>query len=715
MRVYRPAYNFSLSTDGGYSFETPSYYGGGVHPDHHALWINPQNTNMLYLGTDGGVYVSLNKGYNWTYLHNLPVSQFYHVAIDNQKPYNVYGGLQDNGSWMAPSRKAGGIGNQDWKELNWGDGFWVQPDLSDPNIVYAESQGGNMNRVERDKMIATDIQPYPLAGEEKMRWNWNTPIVPSPTNPKVLYTGSQYLYRTENKGTTWKRISGDLTTNDKVKQKQEESGGLTADNSSAENHCTIFTIAESPLDANMIWVGTDDGNLQLTTDGGKTWNNMAANYEKAGIPKGTWVSSIEPSRFNKNTLYVTFDNHTYGDMKTYAAVSTDAGKTWKMFTNSDFTGFAHKIKEDLKSQNLLWLGTEMGLFLSLDAGKNWTRVKTYALPAYALVRDIVIDKETNDVILATHGRGIIILDNANILRLLDEKVLTNEVTVLPSPAAYQTNGIYGGGRGNAGEFTAWNPDERAQIYYFMKNRLTSGKVSIEIYDKAGKMMYEIPGTNRRGLNNVGWNMQMKPPKTARTGAGLDGSGFTAPLVETGDYKFVLKVADKKYEGKVTVVPDSRINLSKEDYALKQKTISELYNMVSELAFVTQQVVHLQEQMATLKGNTKAETLTKEVSTYADSLEATRKKLVNTKEGTGITGEEQLREKLAGIYQTVVYTVGRPTDAHLDRVKGIRFEIDKVKKKLADFETLHLSKINTLLKTENLKALEKLTQEVFDKM
>ena len=419
-RVYRPALSFSYSSDGGYSFVDASGEGGWVHSDHHALWINPNNTNQMYLGTDGGVYISLDRGATWTFNQNLPVGQFYHVAADNKDPYNVYGGLQDNGSWFAPSAKPGGITNGDWKAIYGGDGFWVTPDPNDPNTAYAESQGGNAGRINLTTFKSVSIKPQEGPNEEKFRWNWNTPIVSGTKNKKNLYMGSQYLFRSNDRGANWKKISPDLTTNDKKKQQQEESGGLSADNTSAENHCTIFSIAESPLDENLVWAGTDDGNLQYTTNGGGSWTNVAKNYAAAGIPAQTWVSSIEPSRFDKNIVYATFDNHMYGDHKTYLGRSTDMGKTWKLITSTEFTGFAHKIKEDLVNKDLLFLGTEMGLFATVDGGANWFRMKNH-IPEYALVRDIQIHPATNDLILGTHGRGVIIVDDITAMQDIDKR------------------------------------------------------------------------------------------------------------------------------------------------------------------------------------------------------------------------------------------------------------------------------------------------------
>ena len=309
-RVYRPAFEFSYSEDGGYSWVRAQNDQGWLHSDMHALWINPKNTSHMYVGTDGGIYMSVDRGNNWIYLNSLPVAQLYHVQVDDQDPYNVYCGLQDNGSWRAPSQAPGGIKNADWRNVGGGDGFWVQPSGEDHDVVYSEYQGGHISRIEIRPGQEQDVQPKPGEGDPKFRFNWNTPIVRSPVSKKRIYMGAQFLFKSEDNGITWEKISPDLTTNDPDKLKQEESGGLTNDNTSAENHCTIFTLAESSLDANMIWVGTDDGNLQLTRDGGKTWNNLAGNYKLCGVPAQTWITSIMPSRFDKNVVYATFDNHT---------------------------------------------------------------------------------------------------------------------------------------------------------------------------------------------------------------------------------------------------------------------------------------------------------------------------------------------------------------------------------------------------------------------
>jgi hypothetical protein len=434
------------------------------------------------------------------------------VQVDNKIPYNVYGGLQDNGSWRGPSASAGGIANRDWVGVAGGDGFWVQPDALDPDYVFAESQGGNIVCYNAKTNQAQLVQPQAGQGEPKLRWNWNTPIVRSIVNPKVLYIGSQFLYKTDNRGQSWTRISPDLTTNDTIKQKQAASGGLTVDNTSAENHCTIFAIAPSPLDENLLYVGTDDGNLQITRDGGKNWELISKNIP--GVPAGTWVSSIEPSRFDRNTVYATFENHSYGDMKTYVAKSTDQGKTWTALSAEGAQGFARIIREDLVNARLLFLGTEFGLYVSNNGGQSWVLFKA-GFPEYVSVHDMVIHPTTNDLVVATHGRSLYIIDDISPLRALTPELMQKDAALLPTRPAALTNGHYGQSFPNTGSYVSRNPNSQAQIIYYLKDRISAGDVNIEILDQQDKVLMTIPGTKRKGINIASWDMRTKAPKAAK--------------------------------------------------------------------------------------------------------------------------------------------------------------------------------------------------------
>ncbi len=692
-RVYRPAYNFAYSDDGGYSWVNAQNSSGWVHVDMHALWINPQNTSHMYLGTDGGVYMSVDRGNNWIFLNNMPLSQFYHVQVDDQEPYNVYGGLQDNGSWRAPSQSPGGIDNGDWRNVGGGDGFWVQPDREDHEIVYSEWQGGHISRLDLRTNQWQDIQPQPLPGEEKMRWNWNSPICVSPTNKKKLYTGSQYLYVTTNRGLSWERISPDLTTNDEKKKKQEESGGVTADVTSAENHCTIFTVAESPLDENIIWVGTDDGNLQLTLDAGKTWTNLATNYSKSGIPAQTWISSIEPSRFDKNVVYATFDNHMYGDMKTYLGKSTDMGKTWKMISSDQFKGFAHKIKEDLVSKDLLFLGTEMGLYVSIDGGKNWVKMKG-KIPDYCLVRDIVIEPKTNDLVLGTHGRGILIVDDISSLRIMNDELLSSNASFLPSRPAAVTNGHYGQGWPDAGGFIGTNSNEQAMITYYLKDRVNSGTVTVQVYDDKGNFVVDLPGTKRKGINEISWDMRTQPPKVAEGGSKADWSGTLGPMVLEGKYKLRLMIGGEAVEGSIELISDPKTTISAEDRKKNFETVMEVYKMAEDLAVIMDSVMKEQNEIADYVNQSE---LLKE---YQDSLEVVRALLVPVKEGTAITGEEKIRDKISELYWTTNFYEGRPTDSQLIRIEGLQQEMGDAEEKLVQIKSVYRPRVYAELKKLN---------------
>lgn len=682
-RVYRPAFSFSYSNDGGYSFSDAGSEGGWFHGDMHALWINPKNTNQLYVGTDGGVYYSLDRGSSWVFVQNLPVGQFYHVSTDHADPYNVYGGLQDNGSWFGPSSAPGGIRNGNWKPIYFGDGFWVQPDPNDPEIAFAESQGGNAARVNIVNGKTVSIKPMEVGDQEKLRWNWSTPIVIGAKNNKNLYMGAQFLYRSKDQGRNWDIISPDLTTNDKKKQEQDLSGGLSADNSSAENHCTIFSIAESPFDENIIWVGTDDGNLQLTTNGGKTWTNVSPYYAATGIPFQTWISSIEPSSFDKKTLYVTFDNHMYGDHKTYVARSADMGKTWKLFKSTEFTGFAHKIKEDIKNKDLLFLGTERGLFATLDGGENWIRMKNH-IPDYTLVRDIQIEPSTNDLVIATHGRGIMILDNIVPIRSLTKKIIDQDVYLFDlKPLVLSDGKIGGGGAPSTSGWVADNPADIPPLQYYLKERVSIGEVKLEIYDPSGKLVKSIPGTIRKGINQVTWDLRMKPPKVASGGTRIDRAAFNAPMVMPGDYTVKLKVADKEYTKPLKLIHDANNkDFTLQDRQVQIKTAMQLYNLHERLA-ITVDSINAKQKMLRENLTMVKDTVTKNmVQHYLADLEELRSTLLYTKPNKGISTETKLRENITEVYLAITWQEAAPSNLQIQRIaqlqeKVIKAEQDRV--------------------------------------
>jgi photosystem II stability/assembly factor-like uncharacterized protein len=689
-RVYRPAYQFSYSSDGGYSFTEASSDGGWVHSDMHAIWINPAHTNIMYVGTDGGIYTSIDRGISWRFNENLPVGQFYHVAYDMKEPYNVYGGLQDNGSWMAPSAAPGGIGNGNWYRINGGDGFWAQPD-ADGKTAYSESQGGYMVRTELASMKSELIQPQKTAKEEtdKLRWNWNTPVVTGAKNPKNLYVGSQFLYKSTDQGRNWKRISPDLTTNDKNKLKQEESGGLSEDNTSAENHCTIFTISESPLDENMIWAGTDDGNLQYTTNGGTSWTNVSANVALCGIAKQAWVSSIQPSQFDKNIVYATFENHMYGDHKTYLGKSTDMGKTWTRINSTEFTGFAHKIKEDFENKNLLFLGTEMGLFTTLDGGASWFRMKNN-IPEYALVRDIQIQPKTNDLIIATHGRGIFIVDDIRPMRNLTKDIWEQDVYLFPTPDLTLNNGKFGwGGPQVSGDWSAGNPPSTPTINYYLKQRLNSGKVIVEIYDDKERLVQSIPGTIRKGINKISWNLRGTPPKVAAGSTKMDGAGFTSPMVLPGNYTIKLKVKDKEYTSIVKCVHDNENkNLNSDQRQVvyeKAMQLQKLYNDVNG------SIESINAYQMLLKSDSIAYLKNKNAQAFYTDLQTAKGELMATKKKSIFAEEKRVREKVSELYGNFCWMEAAPNSTQLEAIDVLQKDYDTQKDALDKVITKHLVK------------------------
>ena len=691
-RVYKPDYSLIASEDGGSSF---SQVGGGTHGDHHDLWINPKNPKHVVTGDDGGLWISYDGANRWWKCNNLPVSQFYHVSIDDKDPYQVYGGLQDNSSWVGDSEYPDGITNGRWENLYNGDGFWVFVDPSDSNFVYAEWQGGFVGRVDRRTLAAREIQPKAGYGE-KLRWNWNTPIHVSRLDKGKLYIGAQYLFVTKDAGQTWRRISPDLTTNDPEKQKQEQSGGITVDNSAAEMHTTIYAISESPRDAKTVWVGTDDGNLQLTRDGGANWTNVVENVP--ALPPRSWVSWVEAGPHADGTAYAAFDRHSFGDMTPWVYATRDFGKTWTRIVDaaSGVRGYAHVIKEDPLRPGLLYLGSELGLWISLDAGTTWAEFKGGNFPPVA-VRDLAFHWREQDLVVATHGRGIWIVDDLTPLRALTPDVLEKSVALLPGrPARQKPVGSGGWPEGDA-TFSGSNPPAGATIAYYLKTRHTFGRMKLEILDASGRVIDTPPPGTRKGINRVAWLMREKPPLVPTAAATVGASA--GPRVLPGTYTVRLTNGTDVVEAPLTVALDPRAPFSPADRKAQYDAAMRahaLFARMSELVNRLNGYRTLAESRA--RELAPGEALRKDLDAFAQKSESVRSQIVATSEGGAITGEERLREHLAYVYDALLSYEGRPGEYQVERVAVLERELEDVEQRARDLAAKDLAPLNEKLKS-----------------
>ncbi|MDH3225230.1 MAG: hypothetical protein OEO23_16025, partial [Gemmatimonadota bacterium] len=590
-RVYRVSGDLAMSVDGGRSFSSIASFQS-VHVDHHAFWAAPDGRTII-TGNDGGVFISANRGGTWRFVENLPLSQFYHLSVDNETPFNVYGGLQDNGSWRGPSQvwetasfTGAHVQNWHWKTIGFGDGFAALVDPTDPSLGYSMSQGGNLQRFDLETGAWNNIRPTPPSDEVELRFNWNAGIALDPFDHETVYYGSQFLHMSPDRGETWQTISPDLTTNDPAKQRQAESGGLTIDVSGAENHTTILTIAPSPVEQGVIWVGTDDGNVQVTQTGGGDWENVVSRIR--GVPANTWVPHIEASKHHGGTAYVVFDGHRTGDWTPYLYKTENHGRDWDRLNTDRVDGYVHVIEEDPVEPNLLYLGTEFGLYVSLDGGENWSKFTHGGYPAGAPTRALVVHPRDHDLAVGTHGRGAWIIDDVRPLRAVavNPALLQEDLHLFAVPEAIQhnrglTGPYYFPGHG---EFQGENRPYGALLSYFVSDSLAAaveeaapeggdgplggfggffgggggsgepGPAKIEILD-ADSVIRTFEGPAQAGVNRTAWALERKgviPPD-----ADEDDDEPSGPAVLPGTYAVRVTVGDYASEGSVRVLPDPR--------------------------------------------------------------------------------------------------------------------------------------------------------------
>ena len=674
----------SISRDGGKTFKSL----GKMHSDIHDIVYDINDSNRMYFATDGGIYRSWDGGSTPEMVSNIPVSQFYHVSIDDKEPYNVYGGLQDNGSWYGPTKSPGGVESRDWTRIGQGDGFRVLKHPS-KNIIYSEMQGAeNVWRFNTDSQELITIQPLAVKGEPKLRFNWNAPMEVSKKQTDRFYMGSQFIHKSEDMGRTWTKISPDLTTNDKLKYDVKNPGGLSNDNTGAEKHCTIFTIAESPVNENVIWAGTDDGNVQITQDGGKTWTNVIANI--VGLPKNTWCYHIEASVFGAGTAYAVFEGHAKNDYTPYTYKTTDFGKTWKSIITADIDGFVRNIQEDFKNENLLFLGTEKGLYITIDGGANWSHF-TNKMPSVA-VHYIELNPKTNDLVMATHGRGIIILDDITPLRQINQEMLSKDVHFFDLKNAVIEEQSNFGQTATELEFVGSNPTSSAQIIYYLKKRHTMGKMEMEIQDINGNKIITLVPKKQKGINVVNWDYNMKNPKVA-SGKTISYAGFTAPRVQEGTYKAVLTKGKDVYTHEFKVVNDLKSTLSASDRLKQQTTTRTLFNMNEELAYAVYEIDETLKLLNLIVEKNK--NFAKEGAKIKAAFEALKfKMVVTTGDGYVGTADPQLREKLGELYATIAGNFTAPSASQLDNMESVKISFDEI---LNEFKVLKQKNEATYLK------------------
>jgi photosystem II stability/assembly factor-like uncharacterized protein len=690
----------SISRDGGKTFKDL----GRMHADIHDIVFDINNSDKMYVATDGGVYRSWDGGTTMEHVENLPLSQFYQISVDDEEPYNVYGGLQDNGSWYGPSNSPGGVEARDWNVVGVGDGYRV---LRHPTkkLIYSEMQGAeNVWRYDPVKDQAKTIQPLAAKGDPKLRFNWNSPMAISAFKPDRFYMGSQFVHRSEDMGETWVKISPDLTTNDPIKTEQGKSGGLSRDNSGAENHCTIFTIAESPLDENVVWAGTDDGNVQVTKDGGKNWINVTPAIP--GLPKNTACWHIEASKFGKGHAYAVFAGYQQGDQKPYAYKTTDFGATWKSIVSTDIVGFVRNIQEDYVNENLLFLGTEFGLYITVDGGKSWLKF-TNNMPSVA-VHFIDLQKKTNDLVLGTHGRGVIIIDDISPLRQLNEETLNKDFHFFESKVSTMSESNGFGGTATETQFVGTNASRAAKIIYYLKKRHTLGKMAIEVQDMNGKKITDLDPGKSKGINVIEWGFTTKPPKMA-TAKTFAFGGFTSLRVPAGTYKIVIQKGKETYTQDLVVQYDPKSTIPAEDRKANEATTRKLYDMCQDLAYMVYEVDETLAAAENLKSKNPG--ATKTVTPLINELTKLKETLVVTTGDNYVgAGEPQLREDMAELYSKVAQTFYKPSRAEMDNLEAIEGRFTAAKADLKKIKDKHIAKLNEV-RTKN--KLEPIIMKPYD--
>jgi hypothetical protein len=542
-KIYVPGIALAYSYDGGKTWKNlgwpPSLFAAAFG-DVRTFWIDPENSDRMLFGSDGGVYITYDGGKTCDHLYNIPLGEFYAIGVDTEDPYNIYGGLQDHDSWKGSSNGwSGEVGLENWVTVGGGDGMYNVVDPTDSRWVYNCREFGSFGRVDQKLGVRTNIQPVRDKDKPAYRFNWTPPIHISPHNSQIIYVGAQVLLRSLNRGDDWQEISPDLTSNDP--EKIAGRGNIT--------FCTITTISESPVAPGLIWVGTDDGKVRLTRDGGANWTDFTVNISKAGAPVDFWVSRVLASAAKEGTAYITKTGFRNDDFRPFVYKTTDFGATWTGILSGlpDFP--VNVIFEDRKNPNLLFLGSDGGVFVSMDGGESWVRMKNN-LPN-APVKDLLVHPRENDLVVATYGRGLFVTDIAP-LQEMNEKVLAEDVYLFEIEPRMQWMTREWGNYRLMGDRHLFTPNEpnAVVINYYLKEK-PKEKVKITVTDPYGQVLRELPGKTEAGLNTVLWNMrrqvkreEMEPPEEYR---------WRGSWADPGEYVVVLELGQKKISRKAVII------------------------------------------------------------------------------------------------------------------------------------------------------------------
>ena len=577
--IYQP---LSVSYDGGKSFDPkpmiPADETKGIHADFHAMWINPNDPLHFIIGGDGGIGITYDHGKSWYFPETIPVAQFYHINVDYDTPFNVYGGMQDNGNWSGPAYtwKRGGIRTLYWQYLVGGDGFYIAPDRDNSRFGYGTSQNGDLYRYDKTTGYYQSIAPQPQTTKTPLRFNWNAGFAKDPHDENTAYYGSQFVHKTTDKGATWSIISPDLSTNNPEYQKGDY-GGLTLDVSGAENYNSILAIAPSHLNKNILWIGTDDGQLHFTNDGGNSWKNLTTNI--IGLPHEAWIARIHASRYDEGTAWIVANNYRKGDYEPYLFKTTDFGEHWTRIVNGDdVKGYALSFIQDPVEKNLLFLGTENGLWISINEGHDWAQFNN-GFPSVSAM-DLVIQEKESALVVGTFGRSIWVLDDLLSLRAIIASTASKKLRALPLNEVVQVKGLFIAPPGNI--WTGFNTTFEGQNRVFQKVQIPiwlnvmpaeTDTLTATVYDDKGKAINTLVGRHlKRGLNYVTWKLD--EAQVNLTGAWINEESRGIPVLP-GDYNITFNYQDDTCISEVKVIPDPRFDL-------EEAVDENLYNFQKEV-------------------------------------------------------------------------------------------------------------------------------------